>query len=180
MKAKIRVDAFSDLVLDGTVQDIAPLPDASNYFSRDIKVYTTHVKIDNPIPGLRPGMTAQAEILVNELDDVLTMPLSALLQQDGNYLSTVAVKKPDGGFEWRDVTLGASTLGTGSDEQVEVKSGLKSGESVILNPITLLSEEERVAKFKASKALTPPAAKRTPAKAKAAAGKGKNPRSTNP
>ncbi len=125
-------------------------------------------------------MTATAEILVDELDDVLTMPLSALLQQEGNYLLTVAVKKPDGGFEWRDVTLGASTLGDGDNEQVEVKEGLKSGESVILNPITLLSEKEKVAKFKKSKLPIPPASKPTPSKAKAAAGKGKNPRSTNP
>ncbi len=51
MKARIRVDAFPDVVLDGTVQDIAPLPDPGNFFSRDIKVYTTHVKIDNPYPA---------------------------------------------------------------------------------------------------------------------------------
>ncbi len=177
MKARIRVDAFDDVVLDGTVQSISPLPDSSNYYlSRDIKVYTTHVKIDNPIPSLRPGMTAQAEILVKELDDVLSVPVSAVPQYEGRYLmDQLAVKKPDGGFEWRKVVLGI-----GSDEQVEVKEGLKSGESVILNPITLLSEEEKLAKFKASKGPTPPAMRWPPAKAKAGAGKGKNPRSTNP
>ena len=110
---------------------------------------------------------------------MLSVPIAAVLQQDGKYLSTVAVKKPDGGFEWRDVALGAST-GDGSNEQVEVKEGLKSGESVILDPISLLSEEEKVAKFKASKRPTPPASKQAPSKAKGAAGKGKNPRPTNP
>ena len=49
--------------------------------NRGIKVYTTHVRIDNPIPGLRPGMTAQAEILVTELDDVLSVPISAVLNK---------------------------------------------------------------------------------------------------
>ena len=45
--------------------DVAPLPDPSNFFSSDIKVYTTKVRIDQPLPGLRPGMTAQVEILVD-------------------------------------------------------------------------------------------------------------------
>ena len=39
----------------------------------------------------------------------------------------VAVKKPDGGFEWREVVLG-DTDGT----VVEIKQGLKSGEQVAL------------------------------------------------
>ena len=65
MKAQIRVDAFADEMLDGTVMDVAPLPDPTNFFSSDIKVYTTNVKIDEPLAGLRPGMTAQVEILVD-------------------------------------------------------------------------------------------------------------------
>src|SRR6202020_487976 len=75
MKAKIRVDAFAAEMLDGTVTDVAPLPDSTNFFSSDIKVYTTKVKIDQPLPGLKPGMTAQVEILVDRKTDVLTVPV---------------------------------------------------------------------------------------------------------
>ncbi len=69
MKAMIRVDAFADQMLNGTVNDVAPLPDPGNFFSSDIKVYTTHIRIDDPLSGLRPGMTAQVEILVNRLEE---------------------------------------------------------------------------------------------------------------
>ena len=31
-----------DQLLDGTVKDVAPLPDPASFFSSDIKVYTTH------------------------------------------------------------------------------------------------------------------------------------------
>ena len=55
MKAKIRVDAFASETLDGTVMDVAPLPDSTNFFSSDIKVYTTKVRIDQPLPGLQAG-----------------------------------------------------------------------------------------------------------------------------
>ena len=43
----------------------APLPDPGNIFSSDIKVYTTRIRIESPIAGLRPGMTAQVKILVD-------------------------------------------------------------------------------------------------------------------
>ena len=55
MKAKIRVDAFSDTELEGTVKDVAPLPDPTSFFSSDIKVYTTHITIDNPLAGPAAG-----------------------------------------------------------------------------------------------------------------------------
>ena len=150
MKAKIRVDAFTDEVWSGTVLDVAPRPDRAAFVRSDVKVYPTHIQIDDPISGLRPGMTASAEILVKELDNVLSVPISAVLMFDGK--DHVAVKKPGGGFEWRDVVLGIA-----NDEQVEVKEGIKDHDAVIINPSSLMSEEERKAKFGAPPRVTLPA-----------------------
>ena len=95
MKARIRVDAFASETLDGTVIEVSPLPDSTNFCSPDIKVYTTKVRIDQPLPGLGPGMTAEVEILVSELDNVLSVPVEAVVHYDDK--DHVAVKKPDGG-----------------------------------------------------------------------------------
>ena len=65
MKARIRVDAFADSELTAPCSDVAPLPDPTSFFSSDIKVYTTHIRIDEPLPGLRPGMNAEVTILVD-------------------------------------------------------------------------------------------------------------------
>jgi HlyD family secretion protein len=136
MKARIRVDAFANEVLNGTVHDISPLPDSTNFFSSDIKVYTTKVTIDQPLRGLRPGMTAQVEILVSELDNVLSVPVEAIVQYDNK--DHVAVKKADGSIELRAVTLGLSNGRT-----VEVKQGIMSGEIVVIKPLTLLNAEQK-------------------------------------
>ena len=63
------------------------------------------------------------------------------------------MKKPDGGFEWREVTLGEA-----SESIVEVKQGLKPGEKIALKPIELMSEEEKHQKFGNPPRPTPPAA----------------------
>jgi HlyD family secretion protein len=157
MKVKIGVDAFADLILDGTVLDVAPLPDPVNTFSPNIKVYTTHIRIDNPVAGLRPGMTAQAEIFIGQFDNVLSVPVQAVLRLDGK--DQVAVQKPGGGFEWREVSLGRS-----NEKFVQVTQGIHSGESVILNPLSLLSDEEK--REKLSTPFEPAKETNVPAKAK--------------
>ena len=136
MKAKVRVDAFPKELFDGTVIEVSPLPDATSFRSSDIKVYTTKVKLGRPLPGLRPGMTASVEVYVAERDDVLSVPVFAIVKYDGK--DHLAVKKPDGSYEWREVTLGIS-----NERVVEVKQGLKPGEQVAIKPLDLLTEQQQ-------------------------------------
>ncbi len=143
LKAQIRVDAFPDVQLAGTVADVAPLPDAGNIFSSDIKVYTTHIRIDNPIAGLRPGMTAQVKILVDRLENVLSVPVQAVLQYNGKDHVT---KKVGDRYERVEVTLGPN-----NDRFVQVTKGLVDGDVVVLNPMSLMSEEEKREAFRSTK-----------------------------
>ncbi len=135
-RARIQVDAFPNEILTGVVDAVAPRPDLRYFDRQGIKVYPTHVEIEDGPKGLRPGMTAEVEILLRELDDVLSVPIQAVLRYDDKW--HVAVKRPGGGFDWREVILGV-----GDDEVVEVKQGINPGEAVALDPISLLSEEER-------------------------------------
>ncbi len=135
MKAKIRVDAFASEMLDGTVMDVAPLPDSTNFFSSDIKVYTTKVRIDQPLSGLKPGMTAQVEILVDRKTNVLTVPVLAVLQFHGKDHVT---KKVDDRFVQTDVELGVS-----NEKYVEVLKGLNEGDVVAMSPMSLMTDEEK-------------------------------------
>lgn len=135
LKAKIRVDAFADQELDGTVTDVAPLPDPSSFFSSDIKVYTSHIRIDNPLPGLRPGMNAEVVILVDRKEDVLTIPVQAVLEFKGK--DHISVRGPNG-FTRKEITLGAT-----NDKFIEIVGGAEAGQVVALNPIALLSDEEK-------------------------------------
>src|SRR5690606_32334129 len=115
---------------------VSPFADPTNRFRADTRVYSTLIEIEKAPPGLRPGMTAEVDILVTELDNVLSVPVQAVLTFDGK--DHVAVNTPDGGIECREVTLG-----TANETHVEVRQGLESGESIALDPLSLLSEEEK-------------------------------------
>jgi HlyD family secretion protein len=136
MKANIVVDAFPDEKLSGSIVEIAPLPDPANSRSAGIKVYTTKVKLDQRLRGLLPGMTARVDFLVSEHDEVISVPVEAIVRYDDK--DRVAVIKPEGGFEWREVTLGIS-----NDRVVEVKQGLKAGEQVAIKAQDLLTEKQK-------------------------------------
>ncbi len=116
--------------------DVAPLPDSTNFFSSDIKVYTTKVRIDKPLPGLRPGMTAQVEILVDRKTDVLTVPGAG------------GPAVPRQGPRHQESRRSASSqteveLGVSNEKYVEVMKGLKEGDVVAMSPMSLMTDEEK-------------------------------------
>jgi RND family efflux transporter MFP subunit len=146
LRARIRVESNPE-VLTGTVKSIAPLPDPSNFFASDVKVYTTIVTIDTQgLTSLRPGMTAEVEILIQELEDVLAIPLQAVLQFKGK--EHVFVLTPEGP-KLRSVKVGVT-----NDKLIEIKEGLKSGEQVAMNPSDLLTDDEKREAFDTTKADT--------------------------
>ena len=125
MKARITVDAFPDETLTGEITKVGVLPDSQNrWMSPDLKVYLTTITIDGTHDWVKPGMSAKVEIMVNKLDDVVYIPLQAVSPDNGKQICYVA-----GGFkpERREVEVGEFT-----DEFIQVKSGLKEGERVLL------------------------------------------------
>jgi RND family efflux transporter MFP subunit len=135
--ALIRVDAAANELLHGHVTSIAPMSDANSMFASDVKVYTTFVALDGDTAKLplRPGMSAQVEILVEELENVLSVPVQSILQYRGK---DFVFLKDGEGFRQEEITLGVS-----NDQYVEVKKGVKDGDIVAMTPTLLLTEDQK-------------------------------------
>lgn len=125
LKARITVDAFPDEVLTGEITKVGVLPDSANrWMSPDLKVYLTTIAIDGTHEWVKPGMSAKVEIMVNKLSDVVYIPVQAVSPDDGKQICFVAgAFKP----ERREIQVGEFT-----DEFIEVKTGLREGERVLL------------------------------------------------
>ncbi len=137
-RATITVDAFPDKSFQGEVLKVAPLPDSQQgYLNPDVKVYTTKVSIEGSHDSVRPGMSAKVEILVNQLDDVLIVPIQTVAIREGKKLCYVMASDTP---QPRAVRTGAF-----NDIFVEIISGLEEGEQVLFNP-PLLIEPSAVAK----------------------------------
>jgi HlyD family secretion protein len=133
LRARIRIQ---ELELQGALTNIANQPEPSGWWAGNIKEYATTISIDGTPQGLRPGMTAECEILVDHLQDVLTIPVAAVVEQRGGYY---AWTKTPTGYDRRPLVLGAT-----NDQFVEVKDGLVENEEVILNPRAVVAEARAV------------------------------------
>lgn len=75
-KVALSFFAFPGRAFSGTVAEILPEPD------RQRRSYTVKVRLDEPVAGLRVGMTAEANLIVARKDQALLLPAEAL---DGGY-----------------------------------------------------------------------------------------------
>ena len=125
-KAKISIAAFSDETFTGKVLKKAPLAEPQRFMNADLKVYPTDVSIDGTHDSIKTGMSGKVEILIDELKDVLYVPIQSVVTVDEKELCYV---KAGGRTEKRDVVTGLF-----NDDFVEIKSGLTQGEKVLLNP----------------------------------------------
>jgi multidrug efflux pump subunit AcrA (membrane-fusion protein) len=129
MTAFVRVETLPGRRFKGTVRRVAILPDTqTSWVSPNTKVYTTDVLIDEELPELKPGVSARAQIIITNLIQVLSVPIQAVTTLNGEHVCYV--KKGSG------VTPVPVKTGWFNDRLIEVASGLKEGDLVLLAPTT--------------------------------------------
>lgn len=87
---------------------------------------TIRVLVENPELQLLPGMFVRAQVPSGLLSDVILVPEYALVRTGGDDASLMVVN-PDGRAERRKITLGEAI-----GRRVVVKSGLQSGETIVI------------------------------------------------
>jgi HlyD family secretion protein len=91
---------------------------------RGAKFFQVTVLVNESEPRLRPGMTAQVEVQVEERARALSVPVEAVFEKDGRSICYVLER---GGLHPRDVVLGPS-----NQDFVVVEKGLREGDRVAL------------------------------------------------
>jgi HlyD family secretion protein len=101
-RVEIRPDAYSDSAFTGKVEAIANL--AQNLDNKTkIKIFPVQIGIEGQSKTLLPGLTVSCKIIVNEIPDVLFIPLEALFNEQG--IDYVYVKSGSG-FKRRNIKTG--------------------------------------------------------------------------
>ena len=124
---RITVDAESDRTLTGTVTKVGVLPDSEDRrFNPDQKVYRTTIEIAGVHNWIKPGMTAQAEIIIRELDHTIYVPLQAVIPVRDQQVCLVQ--------QGSQTEIRAVEVDDYNNRFAALSTGLKPGEAVLLNP----------------------------------------------
>jgi HlyD family secretion protein len=125
--AEVRLEAYPGVVFPGKVLKIgalAKMKKTAGGQDAGVKVFDITVAIEGQDPRLKPGLTALIEFIVDHREDVVSIPLSAVVTRNGHQYVGI---KDSGDIIEREVKLGAS-----NDEKVIVEEGLEPGEEIVL------------------------------------------------
>lgn len=132
--AIVVLDSAPDQRYRGVVNRVAPLPDSSSRWSNpNLKVYATEIVVTDRMPEVKPGVSARAEIIVTNLPNVITVPLQAVTTRKGQQVVFLA-SAPD-----KAVPVDVGMYNT---KYIEVLSGLREGDRVLLAPPSDTEEQD--------------------------------------
>jgi len=127
---RLRHHAWEDDLFEGYVVRLAPTVDPT---TRTLRV---EVELGNQDGRLRPGMFIEATVIAEQRPDVPVVPRSAVTERAGRKVVFV--------LKGQKVDLREVALGLGDDDVVEIRSGVESGERVVVKGLETLTDGARV------------------------------------
>lgn len=121
LKAEVKVDAIPGKVFPAEVTQVSTVGATSN----GVSTYTAVLTLKNA-SELKYGMTATADIIVEDKQNVLTVPIQAVRTRGDKHY--VALKKADGTVEQNHEVK----VGVNNSTMLEIVDGLKEGDQVLL------------------------------------------------
>jgi multidrug efflux pump subunit AcrA (membrane-fusion protein) len=129
--ATVSVSSMEGTELAGRVTKVDVLPSEGS--SSGVVEYPATITLTQSAKGVRAGMSASAEVVVEQVGNALAVTSEAITSGPGGGSVTVL---EDGKEAQRSVTTGLK-----GDETTQVLSGLKAGETVVLPEITAAGGE---------------------------------------
>jgi multidrug efflux pump subunit AcrA (membrane-fusion protein) len=127
-RALIRVDAFHDRPLHGTVAEVTPINTPLN--GSDVRVYYANVEIREGFDDLRPGLSAEVTFDIDSRRGVTRVPIESIRwvgeQAYVARYDRAGAEAGEQSWRWRPVELGLSDA-----QLAEVVSGVQPGDRVV-------------------------------------------------
>jgi multidrug efflux pump subunit AcrA (membrane-fusion protein) len=124
---------LQDSTIMGKVSSVAEVTKPAGWWTGNVVKFDTIVALDSETE-LKPGMSAEVEVILARYEDVLTIPVAAVVEMEQQYFCWV---KAADGPQRRSLQLGDS-----NNQFIIIEAGLKEGDEVVLNPITFIEEAQ--------------------------------------
>jgi RND family efflux transporter MFP subunit len=127
----ITVDAYPGEKFAGTIRRISPIVSGGKLETRTADVWIYFSKKDDRI---KPGMSADIEVLITTLKDVLSVPSQAVVEREGKKQVFLVEGKDIKSRSKATVSLQPVEVGESNWTNTEIKNGLKGGDFVVTTP----------------------------------------------
>jgi multidrug efflux pump subunit AcrA (membrane-fusion protein) len=127
-KAEITFDAYPELKLPALIDSVSPLAISKG----GITVIEVTLELTQSDPRIMSGFSAEVEITVEEVHNVVRVPTEAVVEQKGKHFVFLVEENAQ-----RIVSV---NVGKGNDEYIEVLSGLKENDRIAANAYQLFEQ----------------------------------------
>lgn len=150
--AQVRIDAYPSQVFDGEVTEVSGSPIATTNTNQAIK-FKVKVGIKNPPATIKPGLSAQADIMTGKRQMALAVPIQALVMRETPAEGGKKAKDEEGIYlmDGGKAVFKAIKTGLLGELNVEVMDGVKGGETIITGPFKTLRDLKDGALVQASR-----------------------------
>jgi len=133
-RALVRIDAYTRSVFPGRVVRIAN--SALRGGAQESAGFRVVIALDRPPEGLRPELSASADVAVEERKGVLAVPILALTVRGPGGGPVGRTRGTEGVWVVRDnqAVFAPVRVGITGEQHFEVKSGLRAGDVVVAGP----------------------------------------------
>jgi HlyD family secretion protein/macrolide-specific efflux system membrane fusion protein len=140
--AKVRVGALASVTFDAlpgkiyTARIGRVAPASTRLTDKDLEVFPVEAELLAADEAIKPGMTADVRIQLEERPNAIMVPIEAVVTTAGRSTVTRIRDGEQPSTEQVDVTLGAR-----NDRELEVLSGLNAGDRVLIDPASAARNE---------------------------------------
>jgi len=134
LKARV---TLPDRTLEGEVVSVAKVARPAGWWSGNVVKYDAVIQLPQSL-HLKPGMSAEVEVLIASRKNVLSVPVAAIVETENKQI-LCWINTPQG------IQMRTLQTGENNDRFVEVISGLEAGQEVVLNPLAFITEAQQEA-----------------------------------
>ncbi len=141
-RAEVRVDALPDQNIKGKVTEIGSSALQQTTTAQESKDFKVVITLENPPESLKPGLSASADIITAEKQDVLAVPISAIVLREKEEGNNKDDEQEEGVYvvENSRVKFFPVEKGIMGEMMIEIISGLEEGQEIVIGPYSALRQ----------------------------------------
>lgn len=122
----VTLEAYPEMTLTGVVTQINKITDWWGGDQSNVKLFSVEMELNESNDKIRPGLSAQIQLVMDEQEDVLQVPLSAVFEQDGKNHVLLKGSNP----KPREISIAERNY-----TNAIIENGLKEGDKIVKDAV---------------------------------------------
>ncbi|HEX9105065.1 MAG TPA: efflux RND transporter periplasmic adaptor subunit [Polyangia bacterium] len=138
-KVTVTLDALPGKSYEATITKIAPASITPK--DKQVDVFPVEATLATADLSIKPGMTADVRIHIEKKPNVISLPIEAVVKENGKQFVSKVVPADKGKQKTDKVEV---AVGARNDREIEIQSGIKEGDKVLIKPASSAENEYKM------------------------------------